>query len=95
MNKVKAIEMIDKFFFNPFIEKISDEDIVIVTCDHATPCELKIHSNDKVPLLISGGNIMIDSTVSFNETEAYRGKLNITQGIDILPFVMSLKGGII
>ena len=76
-------------------EPDGDEDIVIVTCDHATPCELKIHSNDKVPLLISGGNIMIDSTVSFNETEAYIGKLNITQGIDILPFVMSLKGGII
>lgn len=95
MNKVKAIEMIDQFFVKPFIEKISDEDVVIVTCDHATPCELKIHSNDKVPLLISGGNIMIDSTISFNETEAYKGKLNITQGIDILPFVMNLKGGVI
>lgn len=89
-NKVMAIEKIDNLFIKNFVNNLNDDDIVIVTCDHATPCELMLHSNDKVPLLISGKNIVADSTTTFNETEAAQGSLSIKRATEILPFVMRL-----
>lgn len=88
--KVKAIEFIDKYFISNLIEDLSEEDIVIVTCDHATPCELKIHSTDKVPVLISGGNFKSDGTIKFDEENAFRGKLPIEKAIDILPYIKKM-----
>ncbi len=52
--KKEAIEKIDQYFFKELLCCKNSDDIVIVTCDHATPCELGIHSADRVPLLLSG-----------------------------------------
>lgn len=91
--KVKAIEFIDKYFIANLIKDISEEDVVIVTCDHATPCELKIHSTDKVPLLIAGSKFEADETTKFDEENAYNGKLQVSKGIDIFPYIVNrLKG---
>lgn len=85
--KVKAIEKIDTFFMQELFQGMKSEDIVIVTCDHATPCELGIHSSDKVPLLIYGNGILADSSEKFSEEEAGSGSGTITRAIDILPFL--------
>lgn len=76
LKKVEAIEMIDKYFIQNLIKDLETDDIVIVTCDHTTPCELKLHSNDKVPLLISGNLIKKDGSNKYDENTAYKGKLN-------------------
>jgi len=50
--KVKMIEMIDKYFFSflgKFIAKKKSR--LVLTADHATPCRLKGHSSDPVPVL--------------------------------------------
>lgn len=86
--KVKAIEFIDKYFLSNLIKDIKEDDIVIVTCDHATPCEMKIHSTDKVPVLIAGGNIQNDGSTKFDEENASKGKLPIEKAIDIFPYIM-------
>jgi 2,3-bisphosphoglycerate-independent phosphoglycerate mutase len=53
--KKEVIEAIDRSFFGPFLQAIAGTDIrVAVTADHATPCILKAHSDDPVPLLLSG-----------------------------------------
>ncbi len=85
--KIEAIEFIDKYFLSNLIKDIKEEDIVIVTCDHATPCELKIHATDKVPVLISGENMENDGSTKFNEENAIRGKLPIEKAIDIFPYI--------
>ena len=85
--KIKAIEFIDKYFLSNLIKDIEEEDIVIVTCDHATPCELKIHSADKVPVLISGKGIQKDGSTKFDEENASKGKLPIKKAIDIFPYI--------
>lgn len=90
LKKVEAIEMIDKYFIQNLIKDLEIDDIVIVTCDHATPCELKVHSNDKVPLLISGNLIKKDGSNKYDENTAYKGKLNLKKGIEILPYVESI-----
>jgi len=86
--KVEAIEFIDKYFISNLVNDLSEEDIVIVTCDHATPCELKIHSTDKVPVLISGGSLKNDGSVKFDEENAAKGKLPIESAIDIFPYIV-------
>lgn len=52
---------------------LKQEDIVIVTCDHATLCELGIHSSDKVPMLICGRGISADMQAKFLEKDASHG----------------------
>lgn len=91
--KVKAIEFIDEYFISYLIKDISEDDIVIVTCDHATPCELKIHSTDKVPVLISGGSLGNDESVKFDEENAKKGNLLIEKAVDIFPFIIKKVSG--
>lgn len=86
--KIEAIEFIDKYFISNLVNDLSEEDIVIVTCDHATPCELKIHSTDRVPVLISGGSFKNGGSVKFDEENAANGKLPIEKAIDIFPYIV-------
>ena len=88
LKKVEAIELIDKHFIANLIKDITIDDIVIVTCDHATPCELKIHSTDKVPILIMGKYFKSDDTKKFDEINAEKGSIFINRAIEILPYVI-------
>lgn len=91
IGKIKAIELIDNWFFSEIIKNKGKDDIVVVTCDHMTPCELGIHSADKVPLLISGGNIQPDNTKKFDEYNASQGKCKVTKAIEVLNYVIGDK----
>ena len=85
IRKVKAIEEIDKHFFNRVLEELNPEEtIVIVTSDHATPCTLKAHSDDPVPILIAGGGIEPDDVESFDEESCKRGALGVIKGVEIM-----------
>ena len=56
--KTQIISAIDKYFFGPLLNQISLKDnLICITTDHATPCELKVHSDTPVPVLISGDKI--------------------------------------
>ncbi len=50
LEKKKMIELIDKKFFKFLRKKVPDLELV-VTGDHASPCELKAHAADAVPLI--------------------------------------------
>ena len=91
--KIEAIEFIDKYFLTNLVKGLQKDDTVIVTCDHATPCELKLHSTDKVPVLISGLHFEKDNSIRFDEDTAKEGKCPIKKAIDILPYVIDkIKG---
>ncbi|MEM1739262.1 MAG: alkaline phosphatase family protein, partial [Candidatus Methanomethylicaceae archaeon] len=59
--KIKSIELIDEYFFGNLKLDLSNI-VVVVSSDHATPCSLKSHSDDPVPIIISGGKIKNDGT---------------------------------
>lgn len=80
--KAKMIEILDKKFFK-FVRNISAN--LIATADHSTPCELKAHSADPVPLLIYGKGA--DSTERFTENESKKGEIGKLLGKDLLPAV--------
>ena len=89
--KRDIIALIDRIFFGELLPKIHLADtIVAVTADHATPCALKGHSADPVPLLVSGGGIAPDGTKMFGEREAERGDLGLLFGVDIMPLLAKL-----
>ncbi len=88
--KMRSVELIDAGFFGPLIRDLDlDDTVVVVSADHATPCQLKSHSDDPVPLLISGGSVKWDGSRRFTEAEAARGSLGTLEGPDVLPTVVN------
>jgi len=83
--KKKNIESIDKEFFSAALKHIDDLTFV-VSCDHATPCTLKRHSADPVPLLVSG--IGRGDGRRFNEANAALGSLGHLRGSEVLEKVV-------
>ena len=89
--KAQFIAMIDEYFFGELLPKINLKDsIICVTADHSTPCKLKAHSDDPVPLLISGNEIKGDQVQRFSEKECKKGSLGIlANGTELMPKLMS------
>jgi len=80
-----------------FLEKIDRELVpilikskagLIITGDHSTPCSLKDHSADPVPLLVYG--LEKDSTIEFNESSCSNGKLGIINGKEIMGLILKI-----
>ncbi len=85
--KGQLIYTIDEHFLGNMLQKIELEDHVIcITADHSTPCKLKAHSDDPVPLLISGNKIRGDKVQKFSENECIKGELGVLlHGIELMP----------
>ena len=62
---------------------------VVITADHSTPCKLKSHSADPVPVLFYNGSIPKEK--KFNENEARKGNLGRINGKELLAKVKFLK----
>ena len=87
--KKEIIEAIDKFFFASLLPNLNmDNTILAVTADHSTVCAIKAHSADPVPILICGGKIRPDGSLSFSEKAAKLGSLGELKGQDILPLLV-------
>ncbi|MEM2956228.1 MAG: alkaline phosphatase family protein [Candidatus Pacearchaeota archaeon] len=82
LHKKKMIEIIDERLFS-FLRKLDVK--VCVTSDHATPCSLKSHSADPVPVLFYGKDK--DRISRFDEISAKAGGFGIIKGIDLLKII--------
>ena len=89
--KKEIIEAIDRSFFGPFLEGLDLHLVrIAVTADHATPCVLKGHSDDPVPLLLAGAGVAAaagSGSVKFGESAAARGALGPRTGAEVLPLL--------
>lgn len=93
--KSQLVATIDKHFVGNMLQQIKLEDnIICITADHSTPCALKAHSDDPVPLLIAGNNVQGDNVQRFSEKECKNGELGILlNGTELMPrLVKFLKG---
>lgn len=89
--KRKIIEMIDRYFFSTLLPNVDlTEDLVAVTADHSTPCSLRAHSDDPVPLLIAGPNLKADGLKHFSEKACRKGSLGTMNGPELMPKLMRL-----
>ncbi|MBL7069510.1 MAG: 2,3-bisphosphoglycerate-independent phosphoglycerate mutase [Candidatus Omnitrophica bacterium] len=84
--KVESIESIDEYFFGRLLARINLSDTLIaVTADHSTPCKIKAHSDDPVPLFICGGNVReYDGMDSFGEGNSRNGSLGELTGHQLM-----------
>ncbi len=68
--------------------------VVCVTGDHSTPCTLKKHSGDPVPILFNAEGIRIDAvqTRKFGERPCASGIVGKILGKDLVPELLNLAG---
>ena len=90
VEKKDMLEYIDKTLFN-FLRKFAPPNKikVVITADHSTPCKLKAHSADPVPVLFYNGSIPKEK--KFTENEARKGKMGRITGKEFLGKVGFLK----
>jgi 2,3-bisphosphoglycerate-independent phosphoglycerate mutase len=90
--KKKNIEDIDRRFFGTLMQVLKKDTIIMVSGDHSTPCIKKGHSDDPVPLLVSGSKIDQDGSARFTESYGKRGRLGLLMGADVLPAAIKMVG---
>tara|TARA_Y100001960_G_scaffold173585_1_gene182055 strand:- start:248 stop:1558 length:1311 start_codon:yes stop_codon:yes gene_type:complete len=85
IGKMKNIEEIDDRFFGTLLKNIdSSKTYVMISADHSTPCINKGHSDDPVPVLISGDSITNDNSERFTEKDAKNGELGLLEGAQVV-----------
>ena len=85
IGKMKNIEEIDKRFFGTLRDNIDATKIaVMISADHSTPCINKGHSDDPVPLLISGDMITNDNSQRFTENDGKNGMIGLIEGAQVV-----------
>lgn len=68
VEKKLEIQRIDSGFFSKVVKRVDLKRIRIVVCsDHATPCEIKSHSNDLVPFIDSKRKLNKERYDEFNK----------------------------
>jgi len=87
----KNIEEIDQRFFKTLLDNIDSSKVaIVISADHSTPCINKGHSDDPVPVLVSGDFIKSDGTTRITEEQAKEGSLGLLQGADVVPTALNL-----
>lgn len=89
--KVAMIEKIDDAV-GVILDAIPQDTYFILTADHSTPCSLKDHSGDPVPIVIWGDGIRVDNVKIFNERICAEGILGHIRGLDLMNIVTNLMG---
>ena len=90
LGKKSNIELIDKDFFGTFFKLVTKQPIVIISGDHSTPCIRKSHTDDPIPLLVSGNGITSDGSQRFTESWARKGSIGTLKGSDVISFMLNL-----
>jgi 2,3-bisphosphoglycerate-independent phosphoglycerate mutase len=67
--------------------------LLAVTADHSTPCALKKHSGDPVPLMMMGaGLVRTDNVTAFGERSCAQGGMGRLTGLQVMPEIINLLG---
>ena len=85
IGKMKNIEEIDQRFFKTLLDNIDSSKVaIIISADHSTPCINKGHSDDPVPVIVSGDFIKNDGTTRMTEEQAKKGSIGLIQGAEVV-----------
>lgn len=92
--KVKTIEMLDERIVRPIFEEVStwDEPVSIaVLPDHPTPCHLRTHTSNPVPVIIYNPKVEGDTVDRFDEFAAAGGALGEMYGDEFIAEFLKQK----
>jgi 2,3-bisphosphoglycerate-independent phosphoglycerate mutase len=91
--KAAFLERIDRM-----LQKIIDglgnpqDTHIAITADHSTPCAIREHSADPVPVVIYGEGVLVDDVTVFGERSCARGGLCRIHANDFLLSILDLMG---
>lgn len=93
-NPVAKYEFIKRFSENLKLidEAVLENTTVVITGDHATPCDKGMHSGEPVPILISSRRLRKDDTKVFSEREAAYGGLGRIRGCNLMQILLDSIG---
>lgn len=92
IEKKEMLEYVDRTLFKFLRKFVSSENVrLVVTADHSTPCKLKGHSADPVPVLFYNDSPPKDG-MKFCEKNAMQGTLGEIIGKELLKKVGFVKG---
>ena len=85
-NKVKSIELIDKFIIGPVVNylRMQGDFKVLVTPDHATPLAVRTHTNDPIPFMIYDSRKNYDGVENLCEKTAKTKDIYIDPGYTLM-----------
>ena len=85
--KKDFLEKIDEAI-KPFLAR---EDLLIAVCgDHSTPCTIKEHSADPVPLIIHGDGVRVDTVEKYDEISCAAGGMCRICGGSLMAILLDL-----
>ena len=85
IGKMRNIEEIDKRFFGTLMNNIDSSRVAVIICaDHSTPCIKKGHSDDPVPLLVSGDMVKNDGSERYTEINSKNGRIGLIEGSQVI-----------
>jgi 2,3-bisphosphoglycerate-independent phosphoglycerate mutase len=87
IEKMNFIEKIDAAL-EPLLH--TGECLIVVCADHSTPCSIRDHSADPVPLVIRGEGVRTDAVTKFDEIACAQGGLNRISGGALMPIICDL-----
>jgi len=84
LEKKAMVEMLDKEFFS-YLKKFAEKTKikVLITADHSTPCKVKGHSDDPVPVLFYDGMEEVTKDQKYCEKDSRKGELGKIYGKDL------------
>lgn len=88
--KVMIIEKIDAMIQLLLKDLNLDDTLITVTADHANPIQIRDHTADPVPIVITGNGILTDEIERFSEKSCSVGGLGRIKGLDLMPILMDL-----
>jgi 2,3-bisphosphoglycerate-independent phosphoglycerate mutase len=90
LGKKSNIELIDENFFGVFLKSVTRKYVVVISGDHSTPCIKKSHTDDPIPLLVSGNGIKSDGSQRFTESWASKGSMGTLKGSQVISYVLKM-----
>ena len=88
--KARILEEIDTNFFG-MLEMGGIR--LCVTADHATPCAMKSHSDDPVPVMLTGNKVLQGEPEEFDERIGERGSLGFIEGVELINTIIGREYG--
>ncbi|MHC4983547.1 MAG: cofactor-independent phosphoglycerate mutase [Planctomycetota bacterium] len=92
--KVKAIEQIDRHVVGPLLERLKtegDEWRILVLPDHPTPCAVRTHTADAVPLAMAGKDVASVLHGPLTEETAAQSDLHIDSGCELMEYFLKIR----
>jgi 2,3-bisphosphoglycerate-independent phosphoglycerate mutase len=84
--KRDVIETIDRAFFSEVLRQVDlSRTVLAVTADHSTSSLRMAHTDQPVPLLVSGPGVASDAVSTFGERSVRAGSLGSLAGVEIVP----------